>query len=275
MHASSSLEAALRERREGRYAEALALLRRSADEEGDSQGQWELGQAHWWGSLTLRRDFTEAARLFRASALGGNAMGMADYASVLCFGEGVEPDQEASDAWAAKALASCHPYAVGLCFYAGLGVEPDLARAREEYEVAARQGVAAAQSAAGLLYADDDLMDEAMVWVAKAAEQGLAASQHSLAFMAFHKGDMDVAYHWCRKSAEQGYDLGLHGLADILFDSDAHRNWGQGAQVRRLCCCRAACHSTGLAGSSWWLRCAPAAIATLMTACPRCSFGWR
>jgi TPR repeat protein len=83
---------------------------------------------------------------------------------------------------------------LGWLYQEGLGIEKDLAQARNWYEQAAAQGHAVAQNNLGALY-----------------QYGLAVVE-----------DAQQAMHWYRLSARQGYRFAQYNLAALLLEKRQH-----------------------------------------------------
>ena len=141
-------------------------------------------------------------------------------------------------------------YHLGLMYEEGMGVEPDVLRARAWYELAAQQHNASAQAAlARLLEQDADW--SALGWYQRAAEQGIADSQFALGRV-YSAGDMAAAdpvlsATWYLRAAEHGHPQALSILADLFS--------GKTDQLAAECLRRAAEHGVPQAqfqyGEQW------------------------
>ena len=112
-------------------------------------------------------------------------------------------------------------YQRGTAFHFGQGVPQDYAKAREWYEKAAAQGLAAAQHGLGYLYENGlgVVQDyaKAREWYEKAAAQGYATPQHNLGVL-YNNGqgvvqDYAKAREWYEKAAAQGLAISQNNLA--------------------------------------------------------------
>ena len=119
-----------------------------------------------------------------------------------------------------KAWAQC---ALGSSYEHGSGVDQSYQRARELYELAARQGDANAQKFLGVLFEDghgvDQSYERAKEYYEAAARQGLAGAQNNLGVL-YYNGDgveqsNETASEWWMKSAEQGEENAIKSLQQL------------------------------------------------------------
>jgi TPR repeat protein len=126
----------------------------------------------------------EAARLFRVSAMGGNALGQAKYGSCLFFGTGVANNGPEAAKYAK--LSADQGSASGQCCYGhclrhGIGIAQHLAEAVRYYRLSADQGNASGQSNYGVCLETGKgiarNVGEAVKYYKRAADQGGAHGQ--------------------------------------------------------------------------------------------------
>jgi len=137
-----------------------------------------------------RRDFSEAAKWYRAAADHGDA--------------------EAQ-------------FRLGILYYFGQGVPQDNGEAVKWYRRAAEQGVALAQGSLGAMYGSGrgvpQNYGEAVKWYRRAAEQGVAEAQIRLGFMYYEgKGvppDYVEAHKWLNLAATNGLSDAAKGRDTI------------------------------------------------------------
>lgn len=167
-------------RAEGRLAEAIPLLRRSALK-GVAPAQYELGK-HFERGEGVDLDFIQARHLIGQAAEAGHVGAMYDYALFLAEGEGGPKAEAEAVRWFQRAadhgLVDAQ-YNLGVVYAEGMGTPRDLAEALYWFELARRAGDNAAELEVRNLSArlpEDTVigvMEEADAWRA-AAPAGLA-----------------------------------------------------------------------------------------------------
>ena len=169
-----------------------------------------------------------AAKLFRESAEGGNAM--AQYCLAVCYaqGRGVDIDYGQTIYWLEKAASNGHSGAKEFLkefkSKGGFETPPDL----EEVTEAAEKGDAEAQCKLAMFYYFGQGVPKdytkMIFWLEKSAAQGFAEAQFRLG-TGYMNGtgvpkDEKKAAELFAKSAEQGYAYGQYSLAHCYAEGD-------------------------------------------------------
>jgi TPR repeat protein/formylglycine-generating enzyme required for sulfatase activity len=214
---------------EGRYQEAMRLLRPIADQ-GHPGAQFMLGVIYTHG-LGVEADISEAAKLFRKAADSGIAEAKVNLGIFYEGGHGVAQDYGAAAALyreaADEGVAEAH-FLLGNLYLEGLGVDQDLAEAVRLFRIGAEGGDVHAQHSLAVSYllGNGVTMDpaESARWMRKAADSGLAAAQAALGAMYLHglgvARDETQALLWLRRAAEQG-NSDAQGHLGIVLSSTA------------------------------------------------------
>jgi TPR repeat protein len=162
-----------------------------------------------------KRKLADEARVAQGLANQGDANGEYDLGRMYLWGSGVTQDDAQADYWyhkaAAQGLAKAN-YAIGNLYYYGRGLEQSDPDALVWYHKAADQGDSIAQYAVGLMYyygrGVPQSYPEAMVWYRKAADQSYATAEYDIGKMYWYgqgvSSDRDEANRWFRKAADQG-----------------------------------------------------------------------
>ena len=174
----------LLKRRSGDLPGAWVLLVASA-KAGNARAMWELGSAYHLGGLGAEKDSVEGAKWYRRAAEAGYPPAMSEYAACLWFGEGVPQNQATARVWAADALLANDDYAMGVCYYYGIGVVLDRERARRCFERAAGS-IAEARHFLGQIYEFRCEAETAAFWWRSAAAEGLEHSKKALVVHGYH-----------------------------------------------------------------------------------------
>ena len=162
-----------------------------------------------------RGDFTEAMRLAKPRADGGDPAAQAALGGMLLRGQGVPVDYAAAARLFSAAAEKGHAAAqntLGLLYAGGLGVAQDYTQAASWYRRAAGQGAPEHQFDLAVMY-DNGLGVEknavlAAEWYGKAAAQGFADAEASLGFL-YQRGagvpqDLRRAFDLYGRAARQG-----------------------------------------------------------------------
>jgi Sel1 repeat-containing protein len=195
-----------------KQTELLQAQYRARAEHGDTEAQYYLGAAYYYGS-GVPQDYPEAIRWFRKSAERGNAEAQYALGYAYLYGQGVAPDLAEAIRWTQGAAGQGYPRAqcqLASLYYLGKGVPRDVVGSLSWYRKCAAQGDANGQRWLGYLYEQGEGMPrdsvEAARWYSKAAEQGDLAAQFYLA-RAYRTGrgapqTYVKAAHWYLKIAE-------------------------------------------------------------------------
>jgi TPR repeat protein len=211
MPGSSELALAKKLRIERRIDEARRQLQAAADG-GIVEAMYEVGVAYREAGWGLLRDLREAAKWFRLAADRGHGPAMARLAKLYFNGFGVTLDRKKAYEWGAKAMQSQDAFAVGCCFYWGLGVAEDEKVAMKYFVAAAEHGNPEAQLNLGVCYETGRgvMLDQqkAVKWYTRAAKQGYAEAQSCLGDCCENgrcgEKDERKAVQWYTRAAEQG-----------------------------------------------------------------------
>lgn len=125
---------------------------------------------------------------------------------------------------------------VGLMYEKGQGAQPDVNKAMQWYEAAAKQGIGAAAYNLARLYhvqaaKDPHALEKARYWYEKAAESGIAQAYNNLAALYLEgegvKKDVNRAFSYFSKASEMG-DANAKLNLGILYA------WGEGMTPDKL-----------------------------------------
>ena len=115
---------------------------------------------------------------------------------------------------------------LGICYYAGEGIEQDYVEAVKWFQKSAEQGYKWGQYYLAIHYANgngvEQNYDEAVKWYRKAAEQGYCNAQNRLG-VCYYNGDgieqnYEEAVKWFQKSAEQGNCNAQYNLGNCYYN---------------------------------------------------------
>lgn len=175
------------------------------------------------------KNYPEAVKLFKASALQGYAAAQHDLGYCYDQGYGVEQNDGEAVKWyrlAAEQGDANAQYNLGVCYFNGEGVEQDYEEAVKWYRLAAGQGFAHAQFNLGVCCFNGEGVEqdyeEATKWYRLAAEQGYARAQYNLGVCYdFGEGveqNYEKAVNWYRLAAKQGFSDAQRNLGLCYFD---------------------------------------------------------
>ncbi len=136
--------------------QALPICRAThKDDPGSVPTTYRLGRV-----LEAAGDYEESNQFYREAAVAGYAMAQVSYARSLSLGRGIAQNLTASFEWNKRAADQNHRaglFDTALSYRDGLGVAPDLDKAIELAEAAARLGEAEAELVLGAIYGDPAL----------------------------------------------------------------------------------------------------------------------
>jgi TPR repeat protein len=194
----------------------------AAAAQGHPRAQLEAGLPYY-----EKKSFPEAEKWFRLAA----GQGLADGQYMLgCLYHDAGRHAEADHCWRQAAAQNHAPAqtALGRQFQFGWGVQRDYAEAARWYLAAVRQGVADAGVNLGLIYYENNQVQEAVKWWHQAATAGHALAQYNLGNTSFHKlRNFQEAARWWGLSAAQGYAEAQYQLGALHF------NFGNPLEARR------------------------------------------
>lgn len=128
-------------------------MQKGADQ-GDAKSQWLLGQLYRSGA-TGKKEYEQAVKWFRASALQGHKEAQHDLGFMFRNGYGVKLDYEEALKWFRSATQQGDlpsEIAIGEMYEKGQGVPQNYAEALKRYRPNAETGNARAQFNLGVLY---------------------------------------------------------------------------------------------------------------------------
>ena len=210
----------------GDYDKAIECYRKAA-QQGDAQGQDELGGMYLYGA-GVEVDYATALDWFRKSAAQGFAEGQRDVGLMYHYGLGVEQDYQKALEWYNKAAKHGNAHAekgLGDMYYSGEGVQQSYEQAASWFRKAADHNDREAQNALGNCYYSgkgvQQSYEEAVKWYRKSAEQGFWWGEHNLGNMyAEGKGvpqDYGLAMQWFKKASDHGLGQASQAIAMLYF----------------------------------------------------------
>ena len=162
---------------------------------------------HGWG---CEPDAAKAAEYYRLAAEGGLDWGFYNYGNLLATGRGVNKDQARALACYRKAAQMGHAKSMNLLgryLEEGLCCECDLTAAHDWYRRSAEGGDFRGQFSHAAVLADQQRIDEALVWLKKALQNGnlnfLRVSRQAL-LAAKHPDIRAMALDYHQKAARLG-----------------------------------------------------------------------
>ena len=181
------------------------------------------------GKYSAAGEYEKAVECYRKAAQQGDAEGQDELGGMYLYGAGVEEDYSVALEWFRKSAAQGFAEGqrdVGLMYHLGLGVEQDYAKALEWYNKAAQQGNAHAEKGLGDLYHSGNGVtqsyEQAVAWYRKAADHNDREAQNALGNCYYSGNGVGKSYEeavkWYRKSAEQGFWWGEYNLANMYYN---------------------------------------------------------
>src|SRR3984957_8904334 len=196
-------------------------------------------------TAATKRKLADQAHTAQLRANQGDANGEYELGQMYLWGRGAPQDYAQADYWYHKAadqgLAKAN-YAIGDLYYYGDGLEQSDSDALVWYHKAADQGDATALDAIGLMYyygrSVPQSYPEAMVWYRKAADQGYSRAEYDIGYLyQFGLGvtrNSDEANRWFRIAANHGNESAQRALG---LRSSPLRPWFSGALIFSLAAC--------------------------------------
>jgi TPR repeat protein len=220
MPGSAELALAKKLRIEREIDEARRQLQAAADG-GNVEAMYEVGAAYVDGGWGFAANLFHAFKWVGQAAEEGHGPAMARLSELYREGKGVTRDVQKAVEWGAKAIQSRDTFAIGYCYYKGLGVQRATVAANY-FLVAAEDGSSEAQHRLGFCYEYGQGVKEderkAVEWYTRAAEQGYAEAQSYLGFCYKFgrcvKKDVRKAMEWYTRAAEQGHRVACGQLAE-------------------------------------------------------------
>ncbi|MGE4574830.1 MULTISPECIES: tetratricopeptide repeat protein [Parachlamydia] len=200
------------------FGKAFKGIEREA-KQGNLQCQVFLADMYEEGK-GIPKSKEEAANLYQKAADKGDAYAQGALALKYLNGSGVDESQDKALELARKSAKNGHPYGQ---FVLGLinekNQKPKIAE--KLIKKAATQGFAPAQQKLASIYADNDLLPDALAfgWFKKAADQGLAESQYKLGEM-YSNGMLKSpkkAAEWYEKAAKQNHLVAQYSLGKMYL----------------------------------------------------------
>lgn len=163
-----------------------------------------------------RRDYLNAIEYYQIAIEKGHLLAQCRLGEYYLFGRGVKTDTDKAFALiepVSKRGISDAQYALGVFYHITSGHLDEL-KAREMYELAAKQGHMEAQFSLGNsleqgYYNAPINYEEAVKWYILSAEQGKISAQYSLG-VCYERGrgveqSIEMAIKWYQKAAKQGF----------------------------------------------------------------------
>lgn len=187
-------------------------------------------------------DYDKAIECYRKAAQQGDAQGQDELGGMYLYGAGGEVDYATALEWFRKSAAQGFAEGqrdVGLMYHYGLGVEQDYAKALEWYNKAAQQGNAHAEKGLGDMYHAGNGVtqsyEQAAAWYRKAADHNDREAQNALGNCYYSGNGVQQSYEdavkWYRKSAEQGFWWGEYNLGNMYANGNGvAQNYEQAMQ---------------------------------------------
>ena len=206
-----------------------------AANDGDSEAQFQLGNAYYFGAFGATKNLVEAARWYRKAAEQNHIKAQNCLGDCYAFGRGVPQDYDEALKWFHSAAEQGDETAkVNVRYVENMKAIPiEKARGEEQFkklEKAAAKGDANAQYELGHAYYLGDRVDKdhwkAVKWYQKAAEQGHIVAQCQLGYIYandFHLTDYKKSAGWYRVAAEQGHVEAQFRLG-LYYNHHAHTN---------------------------------------------------
>ena len=173
------------------------------------------------------KNYTEAIKWYRASAMLKNASAQCNLGICYEYGRGVEKNDAKAVEWYQKSAEQKNARAqnhLGNYYYRGDYLKQDYTEAVKWYRKAAKNDANAQCNLGNCYYYGngvDKNMEEAIKWYRKAAKQDNARAQKHLGdCYAYGKGvdkNMEEAAKWYRKAAEQGYTPAQEALKRLEY----------------------------------------------------------
>lgn len=175
---------------------ALAMLHLGGSYYFDNS--WGWNSEDWRALLWLKR-----------SAERGNGTAMAFYALLLkhgstSYGREIASDPNLSYAWACKALGSGSLFAIGYCYYNGLGTSRNETLAKDYFEKSALEGDEFGQL---VLAETNGSREKALYWYSKCGEQGNRVACMRLEEMYRNDKNDELAQLWGAKASIRWEDM--------------------------------------------------------------------
>lgn len=207
------------------HALAMALLQKAASR-GYSDAENELGMAYMYG--TESTDFATAERYFLSSYNHGNMKAAVNLGHLYYHHDMPDHFAKALRWYTISSMYDQSQYQLGVMYWKGEGVKPDLVVARDWLKRAAMSGDVDGEYLYGLMNYEGDggPRDEgsALRWFKKAADRGNAAAMTELATAALTTNPpvtvprMQFAFVYYRAAAMLGDEEAQANLASIYVD---------------------------------------------------------
>lgn len=212
---------------DGRYAEALPLFERGA-QEGNARSQARLGWMYK-DALGVKADPAKARMWLERASEQGDPLAYCGRGHIYSRGFGVESNEQQAAYWYRKSAEGSDADGqlnYGYVLANGRGVEKNLEQSAMWYRRSAEQGNLSAQSNLGRAYnfglgvARD--VSQAVHWYRKAADRGFSHAQNNLAVM-YRDGDgvpqdFAEAARWFQRAAESGNAISQRNMGVLYMD---------------------------------------------------------
>lgn len=203
---------------------AIRYLRIAA-EDGLADAMYQLGW-HYYSGTFIRKNIAKSIEWYSKAADKGDAWAQVELGQIFFCGErGVKKDYSQAVRLFRKAARKKDEFAffnLGLCYDYGKGVRQSDAQACKYYAKAAEGGDVAAMCNLGATLANcEGSQKDAVIWTRRAALRGDYKAQHNLGDW-YASGECGLrvnrrlAMKWLAKSAEQGNKAASKTLAKLI-----------------------------------------------------------
>ena len=206
---------------------AIGYLRIAA-EDGLADAMYQLGW-HYYSGIFIRKNIVKSIEWYSKAADKGDAWAQVDLGQIYFCGErGVKKDYSQAVRLFRKAARKKGEFAffnLGLCYDYGKGVRQSDAQACKYYAKAAEGGDVAAMCNLGATLANcEGSQKDAVMWTRRAVLRGDCKAQHNLGEW-YASGECGLkanrrrAMKWLAKSAEQGNKAASKTLAKLIAEN--------------------------------------------------------
>ncbi len=206
---------------------AIGYLRIAA-EDGLADAMYQLGW-HYYSGTFIRKNIVKSIEWYRKAADKGDAWAQVELGRIYFCGErGVKKDYSQAVRLFRKAARKKDKitfFNLGLCYDYGKGVRQSDALACKYYAKAAEGGDVAAMCNLGATLANcEGSQKDAVMWTRRAALRGDCKAQHNLGEWYASgecglKANRRLAMKWLAKSAEQGNKAASKTLAKLIAEN--------------------------------------------------------
>lgn len=213
---------------EGREKEALAVMKRGADN-GSVISMVDLANVFYWGEdYGVPQNFNQAGKWFEKAADCGDNVAMMRMGEFCLSGLGNIPqDRKRAFQYLTKAIEGNDDLALahlllGKCYLNGWGTAESIGKAKEHFKKAANADSVEAMFWLGVAYREDGNGSEATKWLQKAADNDSVDALVTLGYMYLNgnavKQKYQRAYEFFKKAANQGDADAQCAIGEMYYD---------------------------------------------------------